>query len=507
VAEVELANHPEYIENKDFYERASDFYLGDQATMCSTKYIVPYLTETSGDKDSGTALANRIARSVYVNDVAPIILQHKTSLAQAVTINGFEGGTLDVIKEDVTGYGDTPQEMYSRMLEFFLVHGRVGILVEGPGDVSDNVAEAIKKGERSYQLLYSADKIRYWELFSSGPKKGKLSDLLLFEGCIKEDKEEYYQFRRYYFEGTSNTYSWQILQTKKGTGIDYSKPTVYEVINGAPGELEEIPFTIFGRGRCDSALKDLIQPAWGAHNRLSVLSSINYNQGFQRSIVAGVNDGKELQKVGEAIITVIRNENAKVTVIPAGVPDAVETEWRAYRQIISRIGLLQYNQLMDDTRQVQSSESKAKDLRAREVYYDDIIAMFEKKLSQVYKHHAMFEGQSPDEVSVTISRDFDLTDTELELQSDSALMLWANRFGDAGVKIQKAILEKYVSELRILPAEGQTEDARRLELLDAIRNASVQADQQQQNPLFQRTSIVDRLNGTNGTQTNGAGTA
>ena len=502
--EVELKNHSEYTDNLPFYTRATDFFIGDQTTMCSPKYIVPYLTETSGEKDAGAALANRIARSVYVNDVSAIVFNHKTSLAQSITIQGFDGGTLDLIKNDVTGYGDTPQEIYSEALEYYLQHGRVGILVEGPGDVSDNVAEAIAKGERSYQLLYTADRICNWELFKSGPKKGKLKDLLLFEGITSDGKETYERYRRYFFEGGASVYAWQILQIKSGTPVATTGVRKFEVVGQGQGDLDEIPFTIFGRGRKDSALKDLLQPAWGAHNRLSVYSSTNYNQGFQRVVMTGVADTKELQKVGEMIVTAIRSPDAQVHIIPSGDPTAIETEWRALRHIVARLGLFQWNQLMDDTRQVQSAESKAKDLRAREAFYNNVVMTFQKKLTQVYKHHALFEGASPDEVSVHISSDFKLTDTELELQTDSAVMLWSNRFGDAGQQVQKAILEKYVSELRMLPTEDMTEDERRAELLDTIRTATAQ-DPQQQNPLFQRTSLVERLNGQ--AQTNGTGVA
>ena len=120
--------------------------------------------------------------------------------------------------------------------------------------------------------------------------------------------------------------------------------------------------------------------------------------------------------------------------------------------------------------------------------------------------HAMFEG-STDEITVNISRDFGLIDSDLELSKDSLIINWAGEFADAGFEVKKAILKRYVQDMRVVADESGDENKTKQELIDGIENATQPQRRDFSNSIDTnptRQSIVDQFNNA---QANNAGTA
>jgi hypothetical protein len=204
----------------------------------------------------------------------------------------------------------------------------------------------------------------------------------------------------------------------------------------------------------------------------SVKSNCNYAQGFQRSFVTGASED-ELKYTGESLLTLLKNEAARVFTIDAGNPQAIENEEAKLINECNRRAKFEYNQLADDSRQVQSAESKAKDLIARVGIYNYTLDLLETALEAIYTIHADFEGIRGAEISVSIARDYGLEDEAAEMQELSEVFAQARELG--ATEVQKAILRTRIRKIKLIPKaeEKQTEEDMYSELDADIESSGV----------------------------------
>lgn len=453
-----------------WWKKVDDIVSGQKERICTSKYLVPFQTEVTNEARQKGVFQNRLKRT-YPAVMSPgIIEQHKGQLAQKLAVEGFEGPTAEAIVNNVDGWGSTSQNKFSERLWHYLKDGQVGTLVEAPEEVADNLLESQLRGERSYQVLYEAKDILKVEYFTQGPRKGTIKDLYLRESDRTNGKKVYERVRRYYFDSVmgedgeelmSSTYSVQILEREKNQNETLSEQQEFEyeylIVEELSGSLETIPFTICGDGPADSVLYMVVDLDIALVNRISVLSNINYYQGFKLIFLFGVTDQEAVKEIGESRIQTFSSEGSLAT-SDAGDPAAVEREIEGLKSHIRRVAFKQHNAILSDTtRQVQSAESRAKDLIALENYYNDLLDMFIRKEQEIYQNHAIFEGLSPESIVVDAQRDFGLGDPEIARADEAMLYNNANQIvGEAGLEIKREVVKNQIDRMDI-PYEVKAE--------------------------------------------------
>lgn len=470
---VTVRNHPELLANLDDYKGIAAFTDGRKSAVSS--YLIPYIIELGDDPAAKSALANRLSRLYNVNECAPALAIHGGHLAQLTTINGLpDNDQFKKIREDVTGYGHTDIEFQREVLEKYMRDGRVGVLVDRPDAVAESAADARTANERAYLVMYEAREIRYWNHFTSGPRKGYLKDLVLNEPSHWVGTSEYAQLRRYTLEETG-MFTYQLLRARDSKGLQYEAKAeaTFDVVEEKPGALEYIPFFLWGCGPDESYLKEIWELNAARMNLSSIKSNINYNQAFQRNAAVGVDDG-ELEKAGESLVWRFKNENAKIFTIPAGDPVAIEKEEAKLANEINRRRKFEFNQLADDTRNVQSAESKAKDMVARVGIYNQTLDSLEELQKRIWSAVADYEGSEGVEIEVKIERDYGLDDeqaTSLELHTafTEAQSLGAK-------EVQKAILRTRLAKLRLVPKPDESVDEMRDRLNEDIEASGAEPE-------------------------------
>lgn len=451
-------------------------------------YLLRYESEDDKTEEAKQHFATRLAR-LYVKPIMePAHQIHLAHLGQKITWGSIRGSALEALLDDVSGEQQTADEFAHDLLWYRLALGRVGVLVDGPkkdGSIPESARQAAVGGDRAFHLLYRADQILFWRFAKAGPRRGKLIEVLLTEEPEYTTDGKVLQRRRrmFYPNPFSETagYRWQLLRELTGeqkavlqnAGVPMEAYSgKFEIVDQGEGALSEIPFVMWGRGLRDSIDRMIWPLEAAAMNANSNKNNIIFKQGFQRIIVAGAKS-HELAKIGEAIINKLENENAKVHTVEAGNPDASFKEESLLETRAQRMALLQHNQLVDDTRQVQSAESKEKDLKAREQFYCKILDQAQRILNKVWRLTFELEGvEGGDKIQVSFARDFGLRDDNTEMAVRNSISAQARALG--ATSVQKEILKTDVSKLNFVVTGEETEAALKERLykeIDAVSNA------------------------------------
>lgn len=477
MASVEFYNHADLVDSLSTYQGIADFEDGRVDAVVS--YLVPHASETDGTAEGAAQFANRRKRLHNINYVSPYLTIHWSHCSQPHTYGGLESDALQAIQADATGYREDATQVARARLWYYMRDGRVGTYVDGPSAIADDRATARATGERSYQVLYEARKIRYWEHFTSGARKGQLSEVILEERPVRAaDGKTHMRYRRLFFEdkeaaatNPDATYSWQILEDQSTSKVVLASKSVKCDVKGeGTGGINEIPFVIMGDGPDESFAKD----TWAlnkAHMNLeSVVSNILHNQGFQRTAMAGVTK-EEVTKIAEWTYTLLQNPEARIFTIEAGSPDGCFREVERIERQLHRRAKFEFNQLADDTRQTQSAESKAKDLIVQKAIYDNTLDMLQGVEASIYRLHALYEGEKDTgSISCSIARDYGLEDEMAEQQQLQLVFAQAQQLGVTD--LQKEILKMQAARLRYIPNESETEAEVRERIMQAIAAAN-----------------------------------
>jgi hypothetical protein len=422
-------------------------------------------------------------------------------MSQDIELAGADSDTMQLIKADVTGFGMNFVQAARERLWLYARDGRVGALVDGPGVIARDRATARTSGERSYQVNYSATEIRNWERFKDGARKGQLSKLILALPCVTKDGTCYERYRVFLApeQDVGGQFIWLDLAGEQDkSGRMTADIRELDIINNGTGGIDRIPFVIWGEGPDESFAKDTWQLSKSWMNLNSVLSHIIYNQGFQRSIFAGI-DKEEIAKMTEWTVTVTSSDRAQIFTIPPGDPVAAQAECDKLKREIHRRAKFEYNQLADDTRAVQSAESKSIDQQVRVKIYDNTLDAQTTVEKQIWQFHAMYEGEAVDAVDVSIAREYGLSDPNQERADLDSV---ANAARELGVtELQKQVLRIKAAKLKFIPSEEETVEDIEKKVMDAIDQAQPQAARSSQS--------INGLGATlfgnnNGPQNNGA---
>jgi hypothetical protein len=336
--------------------------------------------------------------------------------------------------------------------------------------------------------MYDAFRVRYWERFETGAKRGELSNALLENGMtVDSDGNMRRNFLWYYFNGESEAYSVRHVQSdalSKGA-FQWAEDgdAEYDILSDEinPGGLTEIPVVVFGGCHKDSFTWRIWPLNYALLNRLSVLSNINYHHGFPKVFVTGISDTNELKQAGEYVVNAITNDNAKVLQLQPGDPKAVFEEIRMILHNLKLIAGFKLTQLTaDDTRQSQSAESKSKDLQLLANFYDDTAQYLQAQFTLAMKHVGVFLGvQNPEEITLQIGRDFGLVNDEFDLQADELVIATVSSFFDADTanEVIKAITTRRIADLRIVGVGDESADDTRQRLSEVVAGAAPRAAQ------------------------------
>lgn len=479
----------ERVKSFRWWEKVGDITSSQKERVCSGRYIQSFQTERTAEARARGVYNNRLERSPVAVLSPGIVRQHQATAAQQISIEGFDN---EIILSDGDGFGRTAQNLFSKRLYYYLRDGQVGTLVEAPEEIADNLLEAQERGERSYQILYQASEILHYELFTQGPRKGRLRDLYLLESPRTEGDVIYERVRRYFFRqqisedgeqlGIRDGYSIQILERKREEedyDLSLTRPNdtderEYNVAEESDQIGERIPFVLCGSGPQDSVLHDILDLDIHLLNLHSELRSVNDYQAFRLVFLFNMNEGQEeLREVGQHMIHSFASDG-RVESLPPSSPDALERQIHTTEQRIKKIAFRQYNQLLnDDTKQVQSAESRAKDLLALEAFYNDLLDLMIRKEEQIYEFHATYEGVNPDNIQVSVGRDFGFGDPEQKLHRTLLAFNSASRFSPGGDEVQRELMASLIEQLDLTVATGESEEEVKNRLKDGIRNSTV----------------------------------
>lgn len=462
-----IRTHANLVRDWETYQAIRDFDDGSHAAVVD--HLIPHRSEVDGTPEGKAIFANRRKRLYNVNFVNPYLFLHWCHMSQPMTFGGMEGDALKSIEADATGFRKSFVTVARDRLWHRIRDGRVGTLVDGPADIATDRASARAAGERSFQVLYAATEIRDWAFFTKGPRKGQLSRLVLRQPNEEIAGQECEVYRLFEQKDDANARFefFDLACRARRSEVLGERSQELDVLPGrfGVGGLAEIPFVLWGDGPEESFAKDTWFLNFSWMNLNSVVSHIIYNQGFQRSIFSGI-DKEEIAKMTEWTVTVTSSDRAQIFTIPPGDPVAAQLECDKLKREIHRRAKFEFNQLADDTRQVQSAESKTVDQKVRVKIYDNTLDEQTEVEREICRLHALYEGAAAENVDVSIGRDYGLDDDSAELAEMKEVWNEARELGV--VELQKQILKIRAARLKFLPTDDETEDEVRDAMMDAV---------------------------------------
>jgi hypothetical protein len=480
------------------WEMIDDFCDGDREVLVS-KYLTQHYTEKTGTR-TATALWNgRKERTGYEDDANPYLVIHSGHLGREINFGKLsENEQFKKIIDDATGFGESAQELYQQKVETYLKYGLFAVLVDGPEVIADNKKEAQDNGERSYQVLFNGSQILHFSWFETGPRKGQVKEVVLKADPVMVG-EELRDAAHYFYLPPEAQFNKALSFIKETLVAEAKDPNAkpgekkYKVTETTTGTIPVIPIEIVGRGIRDSAMKGVVQQSWKIFNSISVCDSINHHQGFIWHYATGANEN-EVKEIHEAGVSLFANPDAKIDSVPAGVPTGYENQINREKATLKRIGMREFNQLADDTAQIQSADSKSLDQKSRLKWYQDITNKLERSERRTWQHIALYEGANAEEVAITIERDFGLDDPTA---TQSIRGMQFSRATQAGVEeIKDNLLKLDVLEMDIVPKADETVEDARARLFEAIDNRAPAEPVQIPGTSFgaRRPSIAEKVN-------------
>lgn len=495
-----FSNHPKLVKDWTTYCGIRDFDEGSHERIVG--HLIPSRAEDDGSPEGRAIFQNRQRRLYNINFVNPYLFLHWCHMSQDIELVGTDSDSMQLIRADATGFGASFIQTARERAWMYIRDGRVGTLVDGPLSIAKDRASARALGERSYQINFSATEIRNWDRFKEGPRKGQLSKLILAMPEVYRDGACYERYRVFLApeSDTGGRFTFLDLESKQAkTPMINSETIDMDIVGGGEGGIDRIPFVLWGEGPEESFAKDswALSKSW--MNLNSVVSHIVYNQGFQRTILAGV-DKQEVTKLTEWTVTVVAGDRVSIYTIPPGDPVAAQGECDKLKRETHRRSKFEYNQLADDTRQVQSAESKSIDQKVRERIYENTLDTQTDVERRIWQLHAIYEGEPVEAIDVSIAREYGLDDPTAERADLDAV---ANDARELGVtELRKQVLRIRASRLKYIPSETESVEEIEKKVMDAIDQAQPQAARSSQAINGLGATLFGGNN--NGPQNNGA---
>jgi len=473
-----IHRHPQLVEDQESHVGIDDFVRGKKKYV--DKYLQMYSTELEDSAAARRAFQNRKARSYNKNLCKPILKTHAPNLAQKLNLSGTDSERMSAIVEDITGYGVSIARFRSQCAWEMLKHGILGVLVEGPALIAADRQTAQELRERSYSILYRVSEIFYWRFVESGPRKGEIGDVILYADAVKDKTtgKTVRMFDRYFLglidesENADLTVIHQKL-IEDGNSIG-ERDTKVRVVGETALAIDQVPFVLIGEGVKKSVLDDVWQLNAAHFNQQSLLTNVNYKQGFRVPIISGDIDTSLIAKgISESTWLAFRGTNVSVDMIDEGEPTSIEAELHRLERFIRDVGVMMITrQVSDDTRQEQGAASKQLDMSTRIEYYSELLDELAQAFTKILRLHSQYEGEGPDDnIEATFAKDFAIDDREQVVLERTATNAAAREL--SVIKVQGEVLKSYIAEMEIVPAEGKSLEETREELMAAVDAAVI----------------------------------
>lgn len=503
----EVGIRQELIENFSTYVELNDFTDGRVKKV--EGYLIPYMTEEDSsnfgtdfnkpDLSNHKALNSRKKHLYNINYCSPYLFIHLGHLTQPIVLKNYQSEAIDTIIQDVTQFRESLKIADIDYKWSYLLNGMIGVLVDKQ-PIQAGQSLATSSNIRSYQVLFEAPQIRNFSYYNEGVNKGKLKSVALTIGFKRQsegNKEKLFEKVMLLELPQVGNYTWKYLVSKEEYNInDFKKNDELkfeldtERVNPQGiGGFSEIPFVLLGEGVKDSMLSEVAPLNRTLLNKRSIKGSVLYNQGFQRNFGVGIKP-TEIKQVGEYLLTCIENPDANIISLNAGDASGLSEEIRDIQNQLDRRGRLEFNQLSDDTRQVQAAESKQADKVGKKKIYDLIIDEFEGFYKNIFRFHFLFDDPSAykdKEFSVVIGRDFELDDPSAELNESQVTFYMAKEL--KAYKAMKAILKYRLSRIKILPSKD-------MNIEDTYKEIFTEIDSTDLNATVQLPDIFGNVNAT-----------
>lgn len=483
---MKLYHNTDYDLMRPEWQVASDLYAGAHDRLVRPEYLWLHQIESEQFKSEKGILqarqvrASRAQRTRYFN-IPEIILSLWTSIffrsAPIIpeSVDEIFGGDTD----NVDGYG---KSLFSFVKEDvfrnYLLYGRVYILADAPEGQPLTVAEETQLGItprlRSLAPLSVTDwdvetihsgrvgklnmlrhEYRYYEPRSSEqaePKESIRSDAIRLDGGVK--------VRTYEAQGTENV-------------INY-KDVDWKVMGETPLKLDEIPVAYL----VDRPwLREVNEETLRYFNLRSNKDNIQYNQGFDKTFVTGIDgsDEKAIQALTEYTVSILPENGSAIKLDPVDV-SAYERALDESFNTALRVGLNMLSNLAADSRETMSAEAASQQRENMYALVDSTLEDIENVVNEAIRHAARFKGIRDFDDKVEFNRSIS------EASIDQFVTL-AQAFGDKLSKYplaSKEVIAKAASKLDL--SEEAIEEINTTEVQDT--STSPEAD---------RKRIVDEV--------------
>lgn len=393
------AEHPNYREFLDLWEKCRDCYKGEEAVKNKNQRYLPYLSL----QDSGEYYNYR-NRAIFLN-------------VMKRTIHGLVGASLrkkPIVKvpkkmesylSDIDLHGMSFFELIQSLMTEILITGRVNVVVDRIND------------SRVYLAHYSAEKGVNWRMDMNQPIMATFVEEVDFsddgfEHSIKE------QYRVYDYDDNGNIRVRVAMENvpedkNEESDDDYEFEIIHEItptVRG--GGMQDFPvftFNATGLGLdnlCPPPLLDLANISLSHYRTSADLENGRHFTSLPQPWVAGV-DSDEFRQglhIGSNAAWIFSNENAKLGYLEfsgAGL-GSLENALKEKEAMMAVVGA----RLLDSKKGVESAEVSRIRQNVETSILSHIVVTLENGLTKVLKYIARWEGFDESEVSLKLNMDF-----------------------------------------------------------------------------------------------------
>ena len=361
---VQLFEHPEYKEKRDFYESAEETYEGDQECLKDSKYL--WLHELETKIEGSNIRKSREQRSAYTNFIEPIV-SNWTSMffKKEPTIDEATKTFLKDFENDIDGEGNSLNSfIQNKLLISALVSGTPIIRANVLGEKPSNLAEQqVKTNYRPYLKVIEACDFVDWGIERKDPKRLNKFNFVRLQYKEMKDRQDAESAP----EEKEISIQYKIVTNERQ--IPYLIVTEYEKIEDKEGdkdkvwkinntielkEWDEIP--IVADVNSVSWVKDLIPHVLKYYNLESALDNICLYQAHQRIFLAGDLEQKDLITISECAISAVPHDTQIQTIEPVSTT-AIESRLGSVLNNIFRIALNQSRMMSSDAKSVQGADT------------------------------------------------------------------------------------------------------------------------------------------------------
>lgn len=402
----------------------------------------------------------------YYNQTRLVRDIHMANLAQEIRVQGA-----DYLEErllDVDGAGKHYTRELTDIMKGLLAHGEYGVLLDADDETGT-----------TYHVQYTSSCILGMERFHRGDHRGEWKELWLIDG-VEKDRSGKKVLRVLQLETDADDkpyrYKWW-LSTEEKSKINWfsvkeltlaPKPDVENMPGEGLGSVPYIPFVLFKDDEESPVLEAVQQLSYIRLNKASAKDNIEYYQSFQRLIGHNIEPQAFMILAEDGITSYVPSPGqpaGSVQVIEPGDGTMLAKSIDALDARIIKQGLKQIHTLSELSREVQSAESKARDADTRHEYYDTLLSDYERNYERLLYWQAEMEGINASEISVSTTRNYRSSETEIGILQRQQAASLATQLG--AVDVLKTLLKQYVGELR-----GVSEDEKE-ELYDIIDTSGI----------------------------------